>query len=95
MTKHLLEIVYIEPLDGTSKKTGNEYHMRLAQCIVTSVETGEDGKAVEKKLVGELVLPDKLKDTKPGKYIGEFELAISRDKRVGSQLVALHPHLGK
>ena len=95
MAKHRVDIVYVEPLDGTSKKTGNEYHMRLAQCIVTSVQKGPDGKDVEKRLVGELVLPDALKDTQPGAYIADFELAISRDKRVGSQLVALHPITGK
>lgn len=92
MAKHLLEIIYVEPLDGVSKKSGNEYHMRLAQCVVhMGVEV--EGKLVQKKLVGELVLPDRLKDTVPGRYIGEFELSISRDKRIGSQLVSLVPHM--
>lgn len=91
MAKAKVTIIHVEPLDGTSKKTGAEYHMRLAQCIVTTANAGPDGKPVEKRMVGELVLPESLKDTRPGDYVAEFELAISRDKRVGAQLVALTP----
>lgn len=81
MAKHMLEILYVQPKDGISKKSGGEYHLRLAQCVV-HMPTGE-------KLIGELSLPRELAETEPGRYIGEFEIAIDREKRIGSRLVAL------
>jgi hypothetical protein len=62
--------------------------MRMAQCIVHKVnrDTG-----VVEPLVGELVLPERFKETPPGKYEVEFEVSISQDKRVGAQVFSIVP----
>jgi len=33
-----------------------------------------------------------LADTKPGKYLAEFQLAVSFERIVIPQIIALHPH---
>jgi hypothetical protein len=40
-------------------------------------------------LIGELVLPEKFKDTAPGRYEVEFEVSVSQDKRIGSQVSSM------
>jgi len=79
--KNIIQIIYVEVVAGTSRKTGNAYDMRMAQCIVERVnaETG-----APQPLIGELVLPEKFKDTPPGRYEVEFEVSVDRDKRIGS-----------
>lgn len=79
--KNTIQILHVAVMAGRSKKTGNDYDMRLAQCIVhkTNRTTGQ----IE-PLIGELVLPERYKDLQPGTYEVEFEVAISNDKRVGS-----------
>jgi len=86
--KNTIQILHVTQVAGRSKKTGNDYDMRMAQCIVhkTNRETG----AIE-PLIGELVLPERYKDLKPGTYEVEFEVAISNDKRVGSQVYTITP----
>lgn len=81
--KNVIQIIGIVVVAGRSKKTGNDYDMRMAQCIVEKVnpETGEST-----PLIGELVLPEKFKDTKPGRYEVEFEVSVSQDKRIGAQV---------
>lgn len=86
--KSTIQIIHIVPVTGRSQKTGNDYDMRLAQCIVqkTNRETG-----VVEPLVGELMLPERYKDLKPGQYEVEFEIAIDKNKRVGSQVSTITP----
>jgi hypothetical protein len=86
--KNTIQILHVTQIAGQSKKTGNHYDMRMAQCIVHKAnrETG-----VIEPLIGELVLPERFKDTQPGMYDVEFEVSISRDKRVESQVFSITP----
>jgi hypothetical protein len=86
--KNTIQIINVVQVAGRSKKTGNDYDMRMAQCIVQKInrETG----AVE-PLIGELVLPERFKDTPPGTYEVEFEVAIDNAKRVGAQVATITP----
>jgi hypothetical protein len=83
--KSNIQILHVAVNAGRSKKTGNDYDMRMAQCIVHKVN-----RAVE-PLIGELLLPERYKDIKPGNYEVEFEVAISRDKRVESTVATITP----
>lgn len=86
--KNVITIIYVQPVTGTSKKTGNDYDMRLAQCIVERVnaETG-----APEPLIGELMLPQEFKDTAPGRYEVTFGLSVSREKRIGSVVTGMVP----
>lgn len=86
--KNVIQIIHVTKVAGRSKKTGNDYDMRMAQCIVerTDPETGAPA-----PLIGELVLPEKFKDTMPGRYEVEFEVSVSQDKRIGSQVSSMTP----
>lgn len=86
--KNIIQILCITSISGTSKKTGNAYDMRMAQCIVH--KPNRDTGIVE-PLVGELVLPERFKETQPGMYEVEFEVSISREKRVESQVASITP----
>ena len=87
--KSKIEILHVSVIAGRSKKTGNDYDMRMAQCIIhkPNRETG-----VIEPLVGELVLPERYKDIPRGVYDVEFEVSISQDKRVGSAVFSIEPH---
>lgn len=86
--KNVVNIIYVQQIAGKSKKTGNDYDMRMAQCIVerTNPETG-----APEPLIGELVLPEKFKDTAPGRYEVTFALAVDKVKRVGSVVTDMVP----
>jgi len=86
--KNIIQILYVAKVAGRSKKTGNDYDMRMAQCVVERVnpDTGEP-----QPLIGELVLPERFKDTVPGRYEVEFEVSVSQDKRIGSQVSSMVP----
>jgi len=86
--KNTIQILHVQQVAGRSKKTGNDYDMRMAQCIVHKVDR-ETGVTVP--LIGELVLPERYKDIGPGTYEVEFEVSISQDKRVGSQVASIVP----
>lgn len=86
--KNTIQILHVAVVAGRSKKTGNDYDMRMAQCIVHKVDRDT---GVVAPLIGELVLPERYKDLKPGTYEVEFEVAISNDKRVGSQVFSITP----
>ncbi|WP_155835113.1 hypothetical protein [Herbaspirillum sp. RV1423] len=60
-TKHLLRIVGYKIIPYRNKKTGAPEEIRLAQTIVTS-DSVEKGQQV---LVGELMMPKLLWDTRP------------------------------
>ncbi|MDQ1921568.1 hypothetical protein [Massilia pseudoviolaceinigra] len=86
--KNIIQIIYVAVVSGTSRKTGNAYDMRMAQCIVerNNPETG-----APEPLIGELVLPEKFKETLPGRYEVEFEVSVDRDKRIGSVVSSMVP----
>lgn len=86
--KNFIQIIAIVIVAGRSKKTGNDYDMRMAQCIIERInpDTGEDA-----PLIGELVLPEKFKETKTGRYEVEFEISVSQDKRVGAVVSSMIP----
>lgn len=82
--KHLINIVAVNKESGVAKKTGNAWEMSKAQCVIT----GPDGSTK----IGELILPKSLADTQPGKYLAEFQLAVSYERVVIPQIIALHPY---
>lgn len=82
--KHLINIVAVNVDEGVSKKSGLPWKMHKAQCVVT----GPDGKTQ----IGELMLPRSLAETAPGKYLAEFQLAVSYERTIIPQIVALHPY---
>lgn len=86
--KNTIQIIHVVPLSGRSKKTGNDYDMRMAQCIVQKVDRDS---GVVTPLIGELVLPERFKDTVPGTYEVEFEVAIDNAKRIGAQVASITP----
>lgn len=79
--KNIIQVLYVNKVAGRSKKTGNDYDMRMAQCIVERIDPETGAPA---PLIGELVLPEKFKDTAPGRYEVTFEVAVDQSKRVGS-----------
>lgn len=83
-----VDVLDVVPMSGFSKKSMREYDMRLAQCLVHKVDraTGDVS-----ELVGELLLPERFKDIKPGRYSVSFEVAISREKRIGAQVADIVP----
>jgi hypothetical protein len=86
--KNIIQIIGVNKVAGRSKKTGNDYDMRMAQCIV---ERNDPETGAPAPLIGELVLPEKFKDTAPGRYEVEFEVSVSQDKRIGAQVASMVP----
>lgn len=85
--KNTIQILYVNKVSGRSAKTGRDYDLRMAQCIVERVD--ENGQPAP--LIGELVLPEKFKDTLPGRYEVTFEVSVSQDKRIGSVVSSMTP----
>lgn len=85
--KTLLQIIYVKQNAGTSKKTGNAYDMRMAQTIAHV--TNKEGQV--EPLVGELMLPQDLKETSPGFYLVDFRLSRSQQNRIESVVDTLTP----
>jgi hypothetical protein len=85
--KNIITVVGVNKVSGTSKKSGNAYDMRMAQCIVEL--TDEAGNPAP--LIGELVLPEKFKDTPAGRYEVTFEVMVDRDRRIGSRVASMTP----
>lgn len=86
--KNIIQILYVAKVAGRSKKTGNDYDMRMAQCVV---ERNDPETGAPAPLIGELVLPERFKDTQPGRYEVEFEVSVSQDKRIGSIVSSMVP----
>lgn len=85
-SKHLVKVLFVETKNYISRATGQAGELKLAQCAITfASESGE------KVLIGELLLPKHLSDTQPGEYLADFELGVDSQKRVISNLIALHP----
>lgn len=85
--KNTINIIHVAKLAGVGKKSGNAYDMRLAQCIIEL--TDEAGNPAP--LIGELVLPEKFKETAPGRYEVTFEVMVDSNKRVGSRVASMTP----
>lgn len=84
--KNTIQILHVAQHAGRSKKTGNDYDMRMAQCIVQ--KANRDTGVIE-PMIGELILPERFKDTQPGTYDVEFEIAIDSTKRIISQVYSI------
>lgn len=87
--KSIIRILVVSPLrSGKSAKTGNDWAMQDAQCILIN----DDGQLGE---VGALTLPKDLTGTTaeglpkvvPGDYIGSFAMQV--DRRDGGRLKAV------
>lgn len=78
--KKVLEILHIE--HKTSKK-GTAYS--LGQCVIRAFDGSPP-------MVGEAFIPQEFKETAPGLYEAEFELAVDFDKRVMAKIVGLKPY---
>lgn len=86
--KNLIEVLSVQKMAGRSAKNGKDYDMDFAQCIVrkTDPKTGEAA-----DLVGELLLPSQYKGIAPGEYSVDFVVAISLEKKIGSQVLTMTP----
>ena len=81
--KAKIEIVHIVQVTGTSRKTGNDYDIRNAQCIVRNADpvTGE-----VKPMIGVLSLPARYKDVPKGVYMVEFDATVGQNSRIVSEV---------
>ena len=81
--KAKIEIVHVVQVAGTSRKTGNDYDIRNAQCVVRDAdpETGE-----VKPRIGVLSLPARYKDLPKGVYHVEFDAAVGQNGRIVSEV---------
>jgi hypothetical protein len=79
----LLEILAINVQSGKSKKTGNDFSLPKAQCIIRAA----DGK-IE---VGELILPKHLEATVVGVYDADYVLGVDMQGKVVPRITALRP----
>ncbi|WP_454903229.1 cellulose synthase [Variovorax gossypii] len=85
----ILEILVINTKTGKSKKTGNDYSIPEAQCVLRN-----DDQSVA--AVGVLVIPKHLEDqAKPGLFTGSFALEAAtfgeNQGRIVAKLVGLTP----
>jgi hypothetical protein len=85
----ILEILVINTKSGKSKKTGNDYSIPEAQCVLRN-----DDQTVS--AVGVLVIPKHLEEqAKPGLYTGSFALEAAtfgeNQGRIVAKLVGLTP----
>jgi hypothetical protein len=83
-----VEVLSVTPRSGFSKKNLKDYDMLFADCLVHKVDRDTGEVAL---LVGELLVPDRFKDIKPGLYDVQFEIAIGNDKRIGGRVVEMTP----
>lgn len=85
----ILEILVINTKTGKSKKTGNDYSIPEAQCVLRN-----DDQSVA--AVGVLVIPKHLEEqAKPGLFTGSFALEAAtfgeNQGRIVAKLVGLTP----
>lgn len=82
--KSKIEIINVVQVAGVSRKTGNDYDIRNAQCVVRDPDpaTGE-----VKPKIGVLSLPVRYKDVPKGVYMVEFEAAVGQNSRIVSEVV--------
>jgi len=81
--KAKIEIIHVVQVAGTSRKTGNDYDIRNAQCVVrdTDPQSGE-----VKPKIGVLSLPARFKDVPKGVYMVEFQAAVGQNSRIVSEV---------
>lgn len=82
--KHLLEIIGVIPQEYPPKNGRPGGVIHKAQCVFHGGDSGVQ--------VGQLLLPQNLKDTPPGKYLAEFELGVNYKLEVVPKITLLHPH---
>lgn len=81
-----LTILAVNTRSGRSQKTGRDYTMHEAQCVITSQREGEEAKIS----VGTVMLADSLKDTPQGDYVPDFSPRV-RDGRIDFEVAGLKP----
>ena len=81
--KAKIEIVHVVQVAGTSRKTGNDYDIRNAQCVVRDADP-QSGEVKPK--IGVLSLPARFKDVPKGVYMVEFEAAVGQNSRIVSEV---------
>jgi hypothetical protein len=81
--KSKIEIIHVMQVAGTSKKTGNDYDIRNAQCVIRDPDpaTGD-----VKPKIGVLSLPARYKELPKGVYMVEFDAAVGQNGRVVSEV---------
>lgn len=86
--KAKIEIVHVVQVAGTSRKTGNDYDIRNAQCVVRDPdpETGD-----VKPMIGVLSLPVRFKELPRGVYQVEFDAAVGQNGRIVSEVADILP----
>lgn len=86
--KAKIEIIHVVQVAGTSRKTGNDYDIRNAQCVVRDAdpETG-----VVQPKIGVLSLPARFKDLPKGVYQVEFDAAVGSNGRIVSEVADIQP----
>ena len=85
--KNIINILHVAQVAGFSKKSGKDYDLRMAQCVIEM--TDDEGNPAP--MIGELLLPEAFKDTKPGRYEVSFRISVSQDKRIGSVVSEMVP----
>ena len=83
----VLLVFFIKTLSGTSSKTGKAYSIPMAQCLATFPPVNG---APPEQLVGEVMLADSLKETKPGHYLAVMDLGQYMGK-IAPRIVGLTP----
>lgn len=81
--KSKIEIIHVMQVAGVSKKTGNDYDIRNAQCVIRDPDpaTGE-----VKPKIGVLSLPARYKELPKGVYMVEFDASVGQNGRVVSEV---------
>lgn len=81
--KSKIEIIHVMQVAGVSKKTGNDYDIRNAQCVIRDPDpaTGE-----VKPKIGVLALPARYKELPKGVYMVEFDASVGQNGRVVSEV---------
>jgi hypothetical protein len=85
-----LTILAVNTRSGRSQKTGRDYTMHEAQCVITAQRDGEDPRIS----VGTVMLADALKDTPQGDYLPEFSPRV-RDGRIDFEVSGLKAMNGR
>ena len=86
--KAKIEIINVVQVAGTSRKTGNDYDIRNAQCVVRDADP-KTGEVAPK--IGVLSLPVRYKDSPRGVYLVEFDAAVNQQGRIVSEVADIQP----
>lgn len=86
--KSKIEIIHVVQVAGNSRKTGNAYDIRNAQCVVRDADP-KSGQVAPK--IGVLSLPDRFKDVARGVYMVEFDAGVNQQGRIVSEVADMKP----